>query len=56
MEKYILCRIENDREYQVMTTSTLESARKQGAYFNDGYVIYETKMVEYGTPKDITSE
>lgn len=52
MEKYILCKIENDREYQIMTCSSLESARKQGLDFKNGYAIYETNMVEYGLPKN----
>ena len=52
MLKYILCRIDGDKEYQVMTSSSLESARKQGDAFKDGYVIYETNMVEYALPRE----
>jgi len=47
MLKYILCRFENDREVEVMKTTSLESARKQGMEFKNGYSIYETKLVEY---------
>ena len=47
MLKYILCRFEGDKEYQIMATSSLESARKQGLQFKNGYSIYETKLIEY---------
>ncbi len=49
MDKYILCRFENDLEIPIMRTSNLESARKQGEQFKNGYSIYETKLLEYGT-------
>ena len=47
MLKYILCRFEENKEYQIMTTSSLESARKQGLQFKDGYSIYKTELIEY---------
>ena len=47
MLKYILCRLEGDKEYQVMTTTSLESARKQGLDFKNGYAIYKTELIEY---------
>ena len=46
MQKYILRRIENGREVTTMECDDLESARKQGEAFNEGYAIYETKLVE----------
>ena len=47
MQKYILRRFENNREVTVMECDDLISARKQGEVFKGGYVIYETKLVEY---------
>ena len=47
MLKYVLRRFENGREVTTMETDSLESARKQGEMFKEGYAIYETKLVEY---------
>ena len=49
MQKYVLMRIENGIEVMTMQCDSLESARKQGLAFKEGYTIYETKLVEYGT-------
>jgi len=49
MQRYVLMRIENGKETMVMQCDSLESARKQGSEFKEGYSIYETKLVEYGT-------
>ena len=50
MDKYILCKFENGKERMIMTCADLELTRKQGEALSEGYVIYETKMIEYGTP------
>lgn len=52
MLNYILCRIEGNKEYQVMTSTSLELARKEGEQFKDGYAIYEVNMIEYSIPSD----
>lgn len=48
MQKYALMRIENGTEVMTMQCDSLESARKQGCAFKEGYAIYETKLIEYG--------
>ena len=52
MQKYLLNRIENGYEVPTMQSDDLDSARKQGEAFNEGYAIYETKLVEKVTPSD----
>jgi hypothetical protein len=52
MLKYILCRFEGDREYQVMACTNLDSAREQGKIFKEGYSIYKTKLIEFKHNKE----
>lgn len=51
--KYIVCNYENGSEHKVAETSSLEGARSivenSLNFFKEGYVIYESKIIEYGT-------
>jgi hypothetical protein len=54
MDKFILTRFENGRVVQVASGNTLESMRAiaDNSLFSEGHAIYETRLVEYGDPRE----
>ena len=53
--KYVLKRIENGREVTTVEGDSLpgmqEIVKSSNGLFKEGYVIYEMRPVEYGTPE-----